>query len=178
MSTFVIAASGWFKEKNRRVQRRKNNVLEHNFSARIPLQPANRTQTADMGGHSMIRSKQMYSISYNKPERFVRLTWLAGTEGMTDQDFKEVLEVFAESALQHRTERLMIDVREFKHRPSAEILAWRDEVTVAKYNRAGVKKLVWLWPGSPPSNMPTNEKEHYQNRYCSSEEEALTWIMS
>jgi hypothetical protein len=125
----------------------------------------------------MVHSKPMYSISYHKPERFARLTWLAGTEGMSDQDFKEVLEVFAESALQHGAERLMIDVREFKHRPSAEILAWRDDVTVAKYNRAGVKKLVWVWPGSTPSNMPTSERAQYQNRYCSTEDEALTWIM-
>jgi hypothetical protein len=126
----------------------------------------------------MVHSKPMYSISYHKPERFVRLTWFEGTEGMTDQDFKQVLEVFAESALQHGTERLLIDVREFKHRPSAEILAWRDEVTVAKYNRAGVKKLVWIWPGSIPSNMPSSAKAQYQNRYCSTEEEALEWIVA
>lgn len=125
----------------------------------------------------MIPSEPMYAISYHRPEKFARLTWLAGTEGMTDQDFKETLEVFSESALQHGAERLMIDVREFKHRPSAEILAWRDEVTVGKYNQAGVKKLVWAWPGDVPSNMPTSEKAKYENRYCSSEEEALAWVM-
>jgi hypothetical protein len=37
----------------------------------------------------MIESQPLYSISYNKPEKFVRLTWLGGTEAMTDQDFKE-----------------------------------------------------------------------------------------
>ncbi len=74
----------------------------------------------------MIEGAPMYSISYHKPERLVRLTWLAGSDGMTDQDFKETLEAFAESALQHDAQRLVIDVRELKHRPSAEILAWRD----------------------------------------------------
>jgi len=96
----------------------------------------------------MMDSTAMYSISYHKPEKLVRLTWLAGTAGMTDQDFKETFEAFAESALQHRARRLVIDVREFKHRPWAEILAWRDDVTVGKYNLAGVKKLVWVWPGN------------------------------
>ncbi len=66
-----------------------------------------------------------------------RLTWLAGTDGMTDQDFKETLETFAESALQHRAERLIIDMLVFKHRPSAEILAWRDDVTVGKLSSTG-----------------------------------------
>ena len=125
----------------------------------------------------MIKSTAMYSISYHKPEKFVRLTWLSGTAGMTDQDFREVLEVFAESALQHRAERLMIDVREFKHRPSAEVLAWRDEVTVGKYNRAGVKKIAWVWPGEVPSDYAlTGAGLQYTNRYCSSEQEALAWV--
>jgi hypothetical protein len=126
----------------------------------------------------MIDSAPMYSISYHKPERLVRLTWLPGTAGMTDQDFKETLEVFAESALQHHAQRLIIDVREFKHRPSGEILAWRDEVTVGKYNRAGVRKLVWVWPGDVPSNMPTSANAKYDNRYCSTEAEALAWVMA
>ncbi len=97
---------------------------------------------------------------------------------MTDQDFKETLEAFAESALQHSAQRLIIDVREFKHRPSAEILAWRDDVTVGKYNRAGVKKLAWVWPGNIPSNKPTSENAKYENRYCSTEGEALAWVMA
>jgi len=124
----------------------------------------------------MIDSRQMYSISYHKAERLVRLTWLEGTAGMTDQDFKETLEAFAESALQHRAQRLIIDVREFKHRPSAEILAWRDEVTVPKYNQAGVTKVAWVWPGITPSNKPTSDKDKFENRYFSTEAEALAWV--
>ena len=124
----------------------------------------------------MLNSTAMYTISYHKPEKLVRLTWLGGTQGMTDQDFRETLEAFAESALQHRAQRLVIDVREFKHRPSAEILAWRDDVTVGKYNKAGVRKLVWVWPGTVPSAMPTSAKAGYENRYCAAEAEALAWV--
>jgi hypothetical protein len=36
----------------------------------------------------MLNDAPMYSISYHKPERLVRLTWLSGTAGLTDQDFK------------------------------------------------------------------------------------------
>jgi hypothetical protein len=127
-------------------------------------------------GDAMLKSQPMYSISYHKPEKLVWLIWLAGTESMTDQDFKETLETFAESALQHRAERLIIDVRQFKYRPSPATLAWRDDVTVGKYNEAGVRKLVWVWPGEVPSAMPTNAKVRYENHYCASEAEALAWI--
>lgn len=118
----------------------------------------------------------MYSMTYHKPERLVRLTWLAGTAGMTDQDFKETVETFAESALQHKARGLLIDVREFKHRPSPEIAAWRDEVVVPKYNRAGVKKIAWVWPGNAPSNQPASEKEKFENRFFGTEAEALAWV--
>ena len=124
----------------------------------------------------MIHGPRMYSISYHKPERLVRLTWFSGTAGMTDQDFKESLEVFAESVLKHNAQRVVIDVRELKHRPSAEVLAWRDDVTVGKYNRAGVKMVAWVWPGNTPSNMPTSENDKFENRYFSTEAEALAWV--
>lgn len=119
-------------------------------------------------------TKPMYSISYHKPKSFVRLTWLPGTEGMTDRDFKETLEVFAESALQHHASRLMVDMREFNGRPSAEILAWRDDVTVPKYIRAGTKKIAWLWPETTGGD---NTETKYENRYFDTEEEALAWLL-
>ena len=118
----------------------------------------------------------MYSITWHKPEKLLRLTWLAGTEGMTDEDFRETLEVFADGGIQHKAKRLVIDVREFKHRPSAEILAWRDEVTVAKYNNAGIDRQVWIWPGDVSSMKPSSENTSYDERYFSSEEEALAWV--
>ena len=116
----------------------------------------------------------MYSMSYHKREKFLRLTWLPGTEGMTDQDFKEALEVFADSAVQHHANRLMVDVREFRGRPGVAVLAWRDEVTVPKYIRAGTKRFAWLWPGMKADNTETK----YENRYFETEKEAIEWVVS
>jgi len=42
----------------------------------------------------VVNDAPMYSISYYKPQRMVRLTWLLGTTAMTDQDFKGALEAF------------------------------------------------------------------------------------
>ena len=125
----------------------------------------------------MADATSMYSITYSKPDRLVRLTWLAGTNGMTDTDFRETLEVFAEGAIQHAATRLIIDVRELKHRPSSEVLVWRDEVTVGKYNKAGVKRQAWIWPGDVSSMKPSSAARDYDERYFSTEEEALAWVM-
>ena len=125
----------------------------------------------------MTKGDPMYSIIYHKPERLVRLKWLAGTAGMTDEDFKETLEAFADTAIQHGAKRLLIDVLEFKHRPSAEVQKWRDEVTVPKYNKAGVKKIAWVWPGAAQGNEPGG-KEKIENHYFPTEAEALAWAAS
>lgn len=118
----------------------------------------------------------IYSISYYKPQHLVRLTWQPGTASMTDQDFKETLEAFAESILQHSAQKLIVDMREFKHRPSPEVLAWRDDIIVNKYNRAGVKKVAWVWPGMT-GGPSTSKRDNFENHYCSTEVEAQAWLM-
>jgi hypothetical protein len=127
-------------------------------------------------GGLMALKERFYSISYFKTERLVELTWLPGTQQMTDKDFKEVLCVFAESALQHRANLLIIDLRQFMSRPSAEVGAWRDEVIVPKYEKAGVKKLAWVWPGVPPAEMGTGAG--YQQRYFGTRDDAINWCVA
>src|SRR5919106_1005651 len=118
----------------------------------------------------MTLSEAMYAISWHQPEKLLILTWLEGTDGMNDEDFRDTLEVFADAAIHHHADRLLIDVREFRHRPSQETLqSWRDGVTVDKYNRAGVGRLAWIWPGDVSSMKPSSERRTYDERYHSGE---------
>jgi len=121
----------------------------------------------------MTLSERVYSINYFKTESIVELTWLPGTQGMTDQDFKEGLNVFAEAALQHRAKNLIIDMRQFMGRPSAEVGAWRDDVIVPKYEKAGFKKIAWIWPGMSADEAGTGAA--YQQRYFAARDEAINW---
>jgi hypothetical protein len=95
---------------------------------------------------------------------------------MTDQDFKEDLNVFAEAALQHRAKRLIIDMRQFMGRPSADVGTWRDDVIVPKYEKAGVKKIAWIWPGMSADEM--GEGAAYQQRYFAARDEAIDWCVA
>ena len=124
----------------------------------------------------MALTEGIYSINYFKTEKLVELTWLPGTQQMTDQDFKEAVYVFAEGALQHRANRLIIDMRQFMGRPSAEVGAWRDEVIVPKYEKAGVKKLAWIWPGVSADETETSAA--YQQRYFEGRDEAINWCVA
>jgi len=121
-------------------------------------------------------SQPQYALGFYKPEGIVELTWLPGTEQMDDEDFKAALEVFAEAALQHRPPRLIIDMREFRGRPSDKVLVFRDDVTVPKYERAGIKKLAWVWPGEDAGNTGTGAA--YDQRYFASRDEAIAWTQA
>ena len=109
-------------------------------------------------------SQPQYELGFYKPE------------GMDDHDFKAALEVFAEAALQHRPLRLVIDMREFRGRPSAKVLAFRDDVTVPKYERAGIKKLAWVWPGVDAGDLGTGAAN--VQRYFESRDEAIAWTQA
>src|SRR5262245_38544999 len=124
----------------------------------------------------MSNSQAMYSITYRGPENLVELTWLAGTQRMTDQDFKATLSALAECALQHHAGSLIIDMREFRHRPAAEVQQFRDAVIVPKYVEAGVRKLAWIWPGENGDWMTEIAAGSYRNRYFDTLDEAFSWL--
>jgi hypothetical protein len=147
-------------------------------SFRFAIQQQGRLRGSEnmQDGGPMTLAEHFYSINYFKTERLVELTWLPGTQEMTNQDFKEALCVFAEGALQHRAKRLIIDMRQFMSQPSAEIGTWRDEVIVPKYEKAGVKKIAWVWPGMSSDEMGTGAG--YQQRYFATRDEAINWCVA
>ncbi|HEY4871605.1 MAG TPA: hypothetical protein VIJ03_06880 [Candidatus Dormibacteraeota bacterium] len=98
--------------------------------------------------------------------RMLELKWLEGSASMTDDDFKAWLDRFSAEAETRRQPYLVINVREFRHRPGPEVAAWRDEHIIPRYNRAGVTKFAFLLPegsagasgspaAEPPGNFPT-----------------------
>ena len=76
--------------------------------------------------------------------------------------------------MHHPARGLMVDMRKCKGRPSAETLAWRDDVTVPKYIRAGMEKLARLWRGTTSADSSATE---YENRYFDTEREALGGVL-
>ena len=51
--------------------------------------------------------------------RMLELKWLEGSASMTDEDFKAWLDCFSAEAEARRQPYLVINVREFRHRPGA-----------------------------------------------------------
>lgn len=97
-------------------------------------------------------------ILHDEPKGVLELQWLEGSSGMTDDDFKEWLERYAQLGLEHRTPFMIIDVRQFRHQLSESTGPWRDEHIIPKYNAAGVKKFAFVFPeGAAPASEPAPE---------------------
>src|SRR2546427_8244044 len=113
--------------------------------------------------------------------RMLELKWLAGSSAMTDDDFKGWLDRFSAEAEARRQPHLVIDVREFRHRPGPEVGPWRDEHVIPRYNRAGVSKFAFLLPeGSPGAGAFPTPKPPGKSAagYCVQPSEMEAWIMT
>ena len=121
-----------------------------------------------MASHAGVRTElyrdQFGVLLEDLEHRLLELKWVEGSASMTDDDFKAWLDRFSTEAEARRQPYLVINVRQFRHRPGPEIAAWRDEHVIPRYNRAGVTKFAFLLPeGSagaapapePPGKFPT-----------------------
>jgi hypothetical protein len=119
-------------------------------------------------------------MTYDDTRGILELRWLAETEAMTDDDFMRWLERYAASAEQHHAPFLLIDTRVFKHHPGAHTGPWREENIIPQYNRAGVRKLVFLLPtGTAPKTEPAPEgAAQFPTGYFDSREQIDRWFSS
>lgn len=108
----------------------------------------------------------------------LELQWLEGSADMSEDDFKAWLERYAAAGEQHRAPHMLIDVRQFKHRPGAQIGQWRDEHIIPRYNSAGVKKFAFLLPaGAPAAAAPAPEgPAAFPTGYFDSRERIEAWF--
>ena len=99
----------------------------------------------------------------DKQRGVLELQWLAASGEMTEEDFRNWLSRFATQAETRRPSYLLIDIRQFRHRPGDDFGSWRDANIIPHYNRAGVTKFAmlvpagasgWMAPGRPPAPEP------------------------
>ena len=78
--------------------------------------------------------------------RALELRWLPSTNEMSDDGFKETLELLAAQGDRAKPAYMIIDATEFHHKPGDDALQWRDRELIPRYNSAGVKKFAFLNP--------------------------------
>ena len=73
-------------------------------------------------------SHPYYTFTYDSQRKIITFTWTVETEKMQVYDYQEALHNFAGFAFDNPAHGLLVDVREFRYRPTVDLGNWRDEV--------------------------------------------------
>ena len=115
--------------------------------------------------------------------RTLELSWLPSTRNMSDEGFKQTLELFAAEGERAKPDYMIIDATEFQHELGDGVLEWRDQEIIPRYNAAGVKKFAFLWregmPGTVESGgTPKPEgPADFPTGWFTGRERAYQWLM-
>ncbi len=131
--------------------------------------------------HDMkVHQDPLFTFEFEEASAILRFRWTEKTANMTDDDFKRALTLYADFAEKHAARGLLVDVRNFKHRPGPDIGTWRDEKIVPRYVRAGVKKLAYVVGSNAPMSSGGDQKappkEPVATSYFGTMEEAEDWL--
>jgi len=93
------------------------------------------------------------TIIHHPQWQTLELKWDPTTRSMTDDGFKQTLQILADQGLQVRPKFMIIDATEFFHQPGEGTLAWRDDNIVPLYNDAGIEKFAFLTTAGMPGTV-------------------------
>lgn len=101
--------------------------------------------------------ENMYcGVFHDVEKKILEIHWTPQTERMTNEEFKEALQVFAELSEKKYTKGIFVNVLQNKHVLSPELQAWHDTNIVLRYAKAGVVKMAFL---APPSSLTRSSSE-------------------
>jgi hypothetical protein len=93
------------------------------------------------------------TIVYHPQWNTLELKWGKQTQSMSDDGFKDTLQILADHGLKFRPKYMIIDSTEFFHAVGEGTMAWRNEHIVPLYNRAGVEKFAFLVTDRAPGTV-------------------------
>jgi hypothetical protein len=93
------------------------------------------------------------AISYYPQWSTLELRWGQRTRSISDDGFKETLQIMAEQGLKVRPKYMIVDSTEFFHELGEGTLAWRNEHIVPRYNDAGVERFAFLVADTMPGTV-------------------------
>lgn len=127
-----------------------------------------------------IHDDTFFQVSWDGKRRVIRIDWKEATASMTDEDFKSELELFAGLVEESKARGILVDVEQFRHRPSPDLQPWRVKNISTRYAAAGVKRFAFVFPPGaqvPPMMNQSSPGESFETRAFNSVDEATKWLI-
>lgn len=134
-------------------------------------------------GESIEVARNDWGVFVHHPRwRTLELRWLPSTREMSDEGFKQSLELLATEGERLMPAYMFIDATQFFHQLGAGVLDWRDEHVVPRYNAAGVKRFAFLVPQGTPNTVESGAEPrvegpaNFPTGWFDSREKAYAWL--
>jgi hypothetical protein len=128
---------------------------------------------------TQIHNGKFFNILWDAQSHVIGIVWKESTAAMMDDDFKADLTLFAGYVEQHRARGILVDVAQFRHRPSPDLQSWRVKNISTRYAAAGVRRFAFLFPSGaeiPPMMNQSSPGESFETRAFNSVDEASHWL--
>jgi len=127
-----------------------------------------------------IHDDTFFQVSWDGKTRVIRIDWKEATASMNDEDFKSELDLFAGLVEERKARGILVDLEQFRHRPSSDLQPWRVKNISTRYAAAGVKRFAFLFPPGaqvPPMMNQSSPGESFETRAFNSVDEATKWLI-
>jgi len=149
----------------------------------VPQQYSHDTEESTMNAEPVEVARNGWGVIVNhEPWHTLELRWLPTTRDMTDEGFKETLDLLAGAGERLRQPFMLIDATEFHHQLGEGVLAWRDEHIIPRYNSAGVTRFAFLVPEGAPGTVESGATPAveggatFPTGWFSTRERAYQWL--
>jgi hypothetical protein len=134
-------------------------------------------------GRSNEVARNAWGVIVHHPQwETLELRWLPETRDMSDDGFKETIQLLASEGERLRPAYMFIDATEFFHQLGTGVLDWRDEHVIPRYNAAGVTRFAFLMPDGTPNTVESGSAPHVEGRatfltgWFITREKAYAWL--
>ena len=100
-----------------------------------------------------LASNEWGTITYHTQWKTVELKWEPATRSMSDDGFRQTLQLLADECLELHPDFVIIDATEFFHSVADSTFDWRNEHIIPLYNQAGFKKFAFLVTAQAPGTV-------------------------
>jgi hypothetical protein len=100
-----------------------------------------------------VASNEWGTITYHSEWKTMELKWEQTTRSMSDDGFRQTLQLLADEGLKFRPAYMIIDATEFFHNVAEGTFAWRNQHIIPLYNQAGIQKFAFLVTDQAPGTV-------------------------
>ena len=108
----------------------------------------------------------------------VDFIWTSDTEDMNDDEFQFCILRYASFTMEYKVKNVLIDLTDFKFKPSEESGRFHSDFVTKIYNMIGVTKKVFVAPFMENEVIGKEPGTDYDNAFMKTYEAAVDWLNS